>query len=318
MLPVRRRPLPPLNTEVTELALGTWGLCGDGYGPVAQAESDAVIDRAIELGISLFDTADCYANGQMEQRLGRRLEQCASQALVATRIGTDRSGDRPRKLFDEAYLKEAVERSRQRLQRDRIDICMLHNPSIATIERGEATGVLKDLAERSVIGAWGVSAGDQHVALASIEAGAKVIALPYNLMRSRDLHAIAGEIAMRGVCLLAHSVLAYGLLAAHWGPDRTFDEGDHRADRWSPEELKQRVMQLGVVRQMVGGEVLTPRCAALRFVLSNALVTSAILGPRSTAQLDQLVREAGNGPPYLSDAVLAALPGRLSAAGIYS
>jgi aryl-alcohol dehydrogenase-like predicted oxidoreductase len=54
----------------------------------------------------------------------------------------------------------------------------------------------------------------------------------------------------------------------------------------------------------------------LRFVLSNSLVSSAIIGPRSTAQLEQLVREAGSGPPYLPDEVLRALPARLIEAGV--
>jgi aryl-alcohol dehydrogenase-like predicted oxidoreductase len=66
----------------------------------------------------------------------------------------------------------------------------------------------------------------------------------------------------------------------------------------------------------VAGEVLTMRAAALRFVLSNHLVSSAVLGPRNVAQLEQLVREAGEGAPYLSDAALARLPGDLARLGV--
>ncbi len=296
--------------------MGTWGLSGEAYGPVAPAEADAVIDRAIELGISVFDTADCYAQGETQRRLGQRLHEHGSSALVITRIGTDRGGERAHKSFEIDYIKTAVDQSRHRLGRDRLDICLLHNPSVHTVERGEATGCLKDLTESGAIGCWGVSAGNHYVAIAAIEAGAKVLAIPYNLFHPRDMHAIAGEVAMRGVAVFAHSVLAYGMLAAHWGPDRTFDEGDHRRDRWTASDLRRRIAQLEIVRQMVGGDVLTPRAAALRFVLSNALVTSAILGPRSTAQLEQLLREAGTGPPYLPDALMTSLPNRLLSAGI--
>ncbi len=62
--------------------------------------------------------------------------------------------------------------------------------------------------------------------------------------------------------------------------------------------------------------MLSLRAAAVRFVLANQLVTSAVLGPRSVAQLDQLVREAGLGPPYLRDTALAELSARLRAAGV--
>ena len=58
--------------------------------------------------------------------------------------------------------------------------------------------------------------------------------------------------------------------------------------------------------------------AALRFVLSNSLVTSAVLGPRSTSQLEQLLREAGSGPPYLPDDVMKDLPTKLISMGIHA
>jgi aryl-alcohol dehydrogenase-like predicted oxidoreductase len=82
--------------------------------------------------------------------------------------------------------------------------------------------------------------------------------------------------------------------------------------------LRKRVKQLEVVRNMVGGDVLTPRAAALRFVLSNSLVSSAVLGPRTTSQLEQLIREAGSGPPYLPDKIMSELPSKLIAMGIHT
>jgi len=313
---VRKRPFPQLQTEISELSLGTWGLSGDGYGPISEVEADAVIDRAAELGITLFDTADVYARGEMERRVGRRLRDRETTTLVATRIGTERTERGARKRFEPSYLREAFERSRDRIGRPRIDVLLLHNPSVVTLEAGDATGLLRELKDKGEVGAWGVSAGSKEAALAALEAGAEVLSITYNVFHSRDLHAVAAEIAMRGVTVLAHSVLAYGLLTCHWAPDRTFDEGDHRAERWKPAELRKRVAQLDVVRSMVGGEVMTPRAGALRFVLANSLITSAVIGPRSTAQLEQLMREAGGGPPYLPDKLLSELPSKLIEAGV--
>src|SRR6185503_14102101 len=112
-----------------------------------------------------------------------------------------------------------------------------------------------------------------------------------------DLHLMAGEVSESGVGVLARSVLAHGLLAGHWSAEREFYPGDHRAERWTPAELKQRLAQLEALRPVVTGPVHSLRAAALRFVLSNQIVSSAILGPRSAAQLEQLVREAGTAPP---------------------
>ena len=316
---VRNRTFAALQVDTTELSLGTWGLSGEGYGPVSEFEADAVIDRALELGINLFDTCDAYGHGDMESRLGQRLARVDSPTYVVTRIGTDRSEEfGARKNFEPAYLRDAVRRSAERLRRDRVDVVLLHNPSTTTVERGEATGALAELHHEGKIGAWGVSVGSREVAVAAVEAGAKVLSVPYNVFYSHVLNVVAAEIAMRGITVLAHSVLAYGLLTAYWGPDRTFDEGDHRRDRWTPASLRRRVEQLEVVRNMVGGDVLTPRAAALRFVLSNSLVTSAVLGPRTTAQLLQLAREAGSGPPYLPDQTMTELPSKLVAVGIHT
>ena len=116
--------------------------------------------------------------------------------------------------------------------------------------------------------------------------------------------------------MLARSVLAYGLLCGHWPRAKEFPDGDHRGERWTPDELRMRIGQLDAVRALIGGPVMTMRAGALRYVLTNELISAAVLGPRSTVQLDQLVREAGGGPPYLGEDKLEKLATRLVDVGI--
>lgn len=298
---------------MSELALGTWGLSGDGYGPVAESEIDRVIARAVELGVTLFDTADVYGGGTMEKRLGAGVP---SYARIVTKLGTDLSTTPPRKRFDAVYVREAFERSQERLGCDRIEVVLLHNPSSSALATGEAVGVLKELKEAGRLRAWGVAAGSAEVARAGLEQGAGVLELAYNAFCAKDLHSITDRLMTHGVAVLARSVLAHGLLTGHWSAEREFNAGDHRAERWTRAELKHRLEQLDTLRPLVTGSVTSLRAAALRFVLSNELVTSAVLGPRSVAQLDQLVREAGSGPPYLRDTALAELASRLRSAGL--
>jgi aryl-alcohol dehydrogenase-like predicted oxidoreductase len=175
---------------------------------------------------------------------------------------------------------------------------------------------LKELKKRGTLKAWGVSAGSVEVARAAIRHGAEVIELAYNLFVAADLHELAGDLAESGTAVLARSVLSHGLLTGHWTAEREFNRPDHRAERWTASELKQRISQLEALRPVVTGPVLTLRSAALRFVMSNQLVTSAVLGPRSVTQLEQLTREAGFGPPYLRDTALAELAARLKGVGI--
>lgn len=311
---MRKRPLGNTGIEVSELGLGTWGLSGDGYGPVTEAEVDRVIDRALTLKIDLFDTADSYGRGAMEKKLGKLVP--TDTATIVTKIGTDLNATPPQKRFEVGYLRASFERCQERLGRDKLDVVLLHNPTMLAMSKSEPFDFLKELKRLGALRAWGVSAGSTEVARSAIQHGAEVLEIAYNVFVADSLHLMASEIVESGVGVLCRSVLAHGLLAGHWSPDREFYPGDHRIDRWTPDELKQRISQIDALRPTVSGPVLTLRAVALRFVLSNQIVSSAILGPRSVAQLDQLVREAGTSPPYLRDTALAELSARLKGVGV--
>jgi aryl-alcohol dehydrogenase-like predicted oxidoreductase len=310
---MRLRALGKALPNVSELSLGTWGLSGDGYGPVTEAEQEKVIDRSVALGITLFETADVYGNGGMESRLGKQLP---SSVYVATKIGTDRTAIPPQKRFTAKYLEEAFEKSRERLRRDPVDVVLLHNPVLATVESGEATGAMAALKERGQLRAWGVSAGSVDVARAAIAAGADVISLTHHVFASTDLTALHDDIVAKGVGVLAHSVLSHGLLAGFWSLHKEFAPGDHRTERWTSDELRRRVQQLSAIRPLVGGNVQTMRAAAMRFALASNDVSSIVLGPKNTVQLDQLLREGNREPPYLTEDQLRSLTFRLQQSGV--
>jgi aryl-alcohol dehydrogenase-like predicted oxidoreductase len=289
-------------------------LSGDGYGPVSPDEQDRVIARARAQGITLFETADIYANGAMEARLARLLgndERC----FIVTKIGTLLDPEPARKCFEPGFLYQSLCASRSRLDPRRPDVVLLHNPSLDVVVRGEATDWMRLHAQQGYIRCWGVSAGSAAVAEAAIDAGAPIVELAFNILWAADYRAIDQKARDNGVGLLARSVLAHGLLCGCWGYDRSFSQGDHRSERWTGDELRHRIRHLDAVRPFVSSELSTMRAAALRWVLNHELVSSAVLGPRSCLQLDQLVREAGKGPPYLPPESLAALEARLEDVG---
>ncbi len=311
---MRKREIGRTGLEVSELALGTWGISGDAYGPVPEYEADRVIDRAVSLGITLFDTADVYESGQMERRLGKRLP--AGRTHVVTKIGTSLESGYPEKKFDKASLFTAFERSQDRLKRACVDIVLLHNPSLATMATDEPFELLTKLKDEAKIRAWGVSACTRAVAEKAIDRGCDVLEMAYNCFFFRDVRALSPRLKSEGVGLLARSVLSYGLLAGHWTADKEFYPPDHRAERWNPDELKRRVQQTSALRMVVGGPVPTMRAVALRYALENERLTSVVLGPRNVTQLDQLVRDAGRMPPYLPRGVAARLENELAARGV--
>lgn len=324
---MRSRTLGQTSISVSELGLGTWGLSGDAYGPVTPSEATRVIERARTLGITLFETADSYAGGEMERKLGNALSGDA-EAVIVTKLGTDLDSVPARKRFDREYLARAFDASCQRLGRERIDGVLLHNPServftkVGQADGCEAAAFLRSLVTQGRLRAWGVSAGSVRVAEAALDQGADLLSLSYSAFHQSDLLGVAARLREKAVGLIAHSVLSYGLLAGLWPGDKDFTPGDHRFERWTRDELRLRIRQLDALRPVVGGTIPTLRAAALRFVLAEPLVSSALLGPRSTLQLDQLVREgqlsgeAGAAREYLTKDKLKALAARLRDVGI--
>ncbi|MCC6646080.1 MAG: aldo/keto reductase [Polyangiaceae bacterium] len=311
---MRTRRLGRTGIQVSELALGTWGLSGDGYGPVSQADFDAAVRRALALGVTVFETCDAYGRGRAEETLGRVLAEAHDETVVVTRVGVDRECDPPRKRFDAPYLTRALEASRERLMRDP-DVVLLHNPAASTLARADVARPLLEARERGRLRAWGVAAGDVEVARAAIELGADVILLAYNLLFDGDLVELTPELEARDVGVLARSVLSHGLLAGMWSSSRMFPPDDHRRDRWTQAELGTRLHHANAARCLIDERVHTLRSASLRFVLENPLVSSAVLGPRTVTHVEQLVRESRGGPPYLDPDRLARLPSRLAEVG---
>jgi len=308
---MRKRPLGNTGITASELGLGTWGLSGDGYSPMADADQDAVIERALALGVTLFDTADSYGKGAMETRLGERLSGHA-EIVIVTKLGTDRDASPPRKSFKPAFIRESFERSRERLKRDVIDVVLLHNPSETTLLRGDAAAVLQELQDAGSIRAWGASVEGLETARIAMQHGAKVLELAFNVFHNRALRHAENEIRDRGVAILARSVLAHGLLCGQWPFDKQFASNDHRSERWTTDDLRRRISQLNAIRPCVNGSTITSmRSAAVRYALSSEVVSCAVLGPRNPIQLDQLIREAGKEPPYLTPEALEALHYRL-------
>lgn len=307
---MRTRSLSIPIGPISELTLGTWGLCGDAYGAVGDAEQDQVIIRARALGITAIETADVYARGEMESRLGRLVGHDPSVRLI-TKVGTDRTTELPRKNFRPDFLRCAIESSTLRLKRDAVDLVLLHNPSAETLRKGEATARMRQWSSEGLIRSWGVSAGSPDVAEAALDEQAPAIQIAFNCFWDSDFKRIVERVRESKTVILARSVLMHGLLCGLWPDDKTFPDYDHRSRRWTTDELRRRIHQLQALRLLVRDDVHSLRSVALRWVLNHPEVSSAVVGPRNVQQLDQLVREMGKGPPYLPDGALVAFEMRI-------
>ncbi|MCH7497703.1 MAG: aldo/keto reductase [Candidatus Marinimicrobia bacterium] len=278
--------------KVSRLCLGTMN-----FGPQAsEADSFAILDQALELGINFIDTANVYGwekgAGITETIIGRWLAQGGGrreQIVLATKVYGS-MGDGPNDGRLSAYhIRQACEQSLQRLQTDHIDLYQLHH-----IDRGtpwdEVWQALQLLVqEGKVLYVGSSNFAGWHIAQAnSLAAGRHFLGLVseqslYNLSaRTIELEVIP---ACRefGLGLLPWSPLAGGLLAGPPGPAAS---GGRRAEPRLQEAVTKHTAQLERYEKLCGELGAEPAQVALAWLLRNPTVTAPIIGPRTQAQLD--------------------------------
>ncbi len=285
---MRHRVLHGDGATTSELVLGTWGLAGLGYGAVDEGTLEAVVSRAAEHGVTLVDTAEHY--GSVLVQLAPLLAKLPQVGLMV-RVGVRLVDGRLVRNLARERVSDGVRTTVAASGRPRLDVALLHTPTPEELREGGCVEAMRECVRAGLVRTWGASVTGVPEAHAAIDAGALVVALPFHAFHQPVFRAIASRARGRGVRVIAHSVLAYGLLAGRWSPGHRFADDDHRAERWTPAELTTRIEHLELLKRLVRGEVHGLRSAALRYVLDQDGITAAIVGPRSVAQLDELVRD---------------------------
>jgi aryl-alcohol dehydrogenase-like predicted oxidoreductase len=149
---VRTRRIPGTTLEASVVGLG----CNNFGGRIDEEASRAVIDAALDAGVTFFDTADVYGGGGgSEEIIGRALEGRRDRVVLATKFGHE-MGDGERARGSRAYVRKAVEASLRRLRTDRIDLYQYHRPDgVTPLE--ETLGALDELVREGTVLAAGSS-----------------------------------------------------------------------------------------------------------------------------------------------------------------
>jgi D-threo-aldose 1-dehydrogenase len=294
--PIARVPLGATPLQVTRLGLGTAPL-GGLYSAVADADADATIGRAIELGIRFFDTAPQYGHGLAEERLGRGLQGLPRDAYVlATKVGRllrDVPYDDPIRyyhgtppvnpVFDFSYdgIMRSVEESLQRLGVDRIDVLHIHDPDEHFDEAIDgAYRALDTLRREGSISA--VGAGMNQSAMLARFARERdfdcfLLAGRYTLLEQDALDDLLPVCAQRDVAIIAGGVYNSGLLADP-RPGAPFDYAPADADHLD------RALRLKAICAEHGVDL---KAAAIQFPVAHPVVSAVVIGARTPAELGE-------------------------------
>jgi aryl-alcohol dehydrogenase-like predicted oxidoreductase len=293
---VRTRTLGWAGVELTPIGLGTWAMGGSGWqfswGPQDDAQSIGAIRRAVERGINWIDTAPAYGLGHSEEIVGNAVRGMAKKPFIATKCSRvwDERGTLGSNLKAESIQREA-EDSLRRLQVDVIDLYQIHW-AMPDEDLEEGWTAVADLIRQGKVRYGGVS----NFSVAQLERIRKIhpiasVQPPYSMLVpgiEQDLLAYCGAHRIGVIC---YSPMYKGLLTGRFNRERlqSLAEDDHRRrdPRFQEPQITANlrlVESLSPLAQRAGrtlGEL------AIAWVLRRPEVTSAIVGARSAAQVDE-------------------------------
>jgi len=283
------------NLEVSAIAFGTWAFGGE-WGAFDAAEAKGTIHGALDVGITLFDTAQAYGFGVSEALLADALWERVSRddVVVATKGGLRMQGGELLRDASARWLRAGVESSLRNLRTDHIDLYQVHWPDPNTPAE-ETAGALEDLVREGKIRHVGVSNyGAKQMDELARSGRVETLQPPYHMFR-RDIETeILPYTAEHDIGVLAYGPLAHGLLAGGMSVGTTFPADDWRSH--SPDFTGERFRRnLRVVDQLKDfareREISLPQLA-VAWTLSHPAVQVAIVGARRPAHLDDTTAAA--------------------------
>jgi len=284
---MRYRKLADTDVTLSEVGFGVWTVTAGWWGEFSDDQAADLLRRALDLGVTFFDTGDTYGNGRGETVLAKAFAGQRDKVVIGTKFGYDfytnpdlNRGQRERPHdWSPRFIRFALEQSLKRLETDYLDLWMLHNPRLDAVQKDDVFELLEKLKAEGKIRAYGASLGP---AIAGTEHGDEVLRtrdldalqIIFNLLEQepgRRFFPIARE---RNVGILVRVPHSSGMLEGKYTPETTFPKNDHRSHRprsWLIEGL-QKIERLNFLYE---GRGMTLGQAALKWVLAEPTVTSA-------------------------------------------
>ena len=308
------RELGRTGWNVSAISFGTWAI-GASWGDVDDKESIAALNRAVDLGVNFFDTADVYGDGRSERLLAQLKRDRREEIIIATKAGR-RLDPHVAGGYTDKNITGFIERSLENLETDTLDLLQLHCPPTDVYYYPELFGALDDLIEQGKIRHYGVSVQRVEEGIKALEyKNVQSVQIIFNIFRQRPAEIFFELAKTRKVGILARVPLASGMLSGKMTAQTQFSQNDHRAfnrhgeafdrgETFSGVDYQTGLEAIEELRALIP-QGMTMAQFALRWILMFDAVTCAIPGAKRPSQVEENFF-AGDLPP-LSDETMNAV-----------
>ena len=288
--------LEGLGVKLSCLGLGGEQLGGHGWGKVSESQMVKAVHKAIDSGVTFFDTAPIYGLGHSEEVLGKALSAARKNVIIATKVGLVWKKNEPFEKFTDsspANIEKEVDMSLKRLGSDYIDVYQIHWPDPNTpIE--DTLFAMKKLKQSGKIRCIGCCNFSLELLREAVKYGEiRTIQIPYNLIDRKFESDLLPFCRENNIAVLAYSPIARGFLSAKYNQNITFGLDDHRSrsedEYFQDEAFSKNLRVLEKLRFVAKKLNKTPAQIALRWVLQNPYVATAIFGAKNTVQVEENV-----------------------------
>lgn len=278
------------DLEVSRIGFGCWAIGGHGYGKVNDRDSIKAIQKALEMGINFFDTADVYGFGHSEEILSKALGSNRDKVVIATKFGVswDKSG-RTYKDCSPKRITEAIEDSLNRLKIECIPLYQIHHYDGRTPIH-ETMEALKKCQKEGKIRYIGCSNFSPKLVRDAFKTNRiESNQLQYSIIQ-RGLEADIIECSSKlKMGVITYGVLARGLFSGKYNLKTEFADNDTRIkdENFHGEKLKANLKKVEKLVEISRRYKKTPVQVAIRWTLNNQHITSVLTGVRDQQQIKE-------------------------------
>ncbi len=267
------------GVQVSEISYGCMSLGHD------HAENAKLLHRALDLGITFFDTADLYDKGFNEESVGRAFRGMRERVVIASKVGNRWREDGSTWDWDASpgYIRQALEASLKRLQTDYLDLYQLHGGTLDDDIDG-IIEIFEDLKTRGLIRAYGISSIRPNVIREWVErSNMASVMTQYSLLDRRPEEAMLDLLHEKGVGVIVRGPVAKGILS---------DAGAAKVEKGFLDQPPEVLEGARAALQTFQTPERTMAQAALRYALAHPAVATVIPGASRVEQLDENVGAA--------------------------